>query len=318
MRSKHRDSRTIFIKGERSKVKLLEDVQLALPAGFVIPLVEVIFEELSKRVKDVEEKEIYIHPQLYKTPYPIAMRDSSNTITSVIKGTRMPMPSTPIIRGFVHWQDDYGNMDIDLSLSLLTEDLTLGSTCSYTTLKSDTLQVYHSGDVRHKVGSNAEYIDFSVDRCVTAGYRYAVFQVYDFDGIGFANQENPITFGWLGIHSNEEKIFDPKHIENAIRIVGKDSTSIVVAMDLQTMECIWLDINTNNSSSLNNLESNQGKTKNFLQAAINLLDTHLTIGEFLEAIYVRGKGLSTAPEGDVGVLCFDSNVDYTEIANICA
>ena len=84
------------------------------------------------------------------------------------------------------------------------------------------------------------------------------------------------------------------------------------------MECIWLDINTNNSSSLNNLESNQGKTKNFLQAAINLLDTHITIGEFLEAIYVRGKGLSTAPEGDVGVLCFDSNVDYTEIANICA
>jgi len=318
-RSKYQYFRMITIKGAKTKTKVLPG-QNALPDDVGRKLTQILLDEIIKRTRDVDEKEIYIDPQLFRTPYPFAMRSSSESMNTLVRGTRMKISDdVNCIRGFVHWKDDKGNMDLDLSALFLDEQFIDQDQISWTGLKIDKWNCCHSGDIRHKVGSNAEYIDFDIKKLKDGGVKYVLFEVHDFNGKGFQFHEHPITFGWMGVEKPRvQETFTPKNVENSMRLAEDTSTVFAVAFDVDSREMIWVDTKKYTITPIvgSRVENTLTPATAAMMGIFGLVDRKLTIGEYLENVYVYGKGLYPIDAPKEGSLNFDKYIEYNKITTI--
>lgn len=299
-------NRTIMVKGSRKRTKLpdlpaisqdvVEDIQIS-----IMTALQTKFAGLQKLGK------VYIDEELKKLPLPTNMRSISSTLKPVMRGQRVPIgnQNAKVIRAFVHWFDEHGNQDIDLTATFAG----MGKIkhIGWNGEKNCTEGCY-SGDIRHRRGACAEYIDINVAAALKAGYKYAILDARNYNGGSFESVTDCV-FGYMEReHPKANEIFVPATLANTVRLTNESAVTIVAAIDLETYEYIFLDVDQNGIPVASaNFDKIMGALKSYAElpkfSVYDLLEMHVN---------VRGEKVRTEEEADL-VITPDSFPSYVEI-----
>lgn len=254
-RREDQKQRTVFIKGARKPVKL-EPLE-KLPKEIVDRVQEAILNAVkSKFAAWPKMGKVIIDEQLKNIPLPTNMRSISETDKPVVRGTRMPInvDHTKVVRFYVHWKDTNGHEDLDLSATflgmgqkacvawnqnynLVMKDLRTGE------VMNDMHVAVHSGDVRHRKGDCAEYIDIDIKNARRCGFRYVLVDVRNFN-LRSMKSVNP-AFGYMEReHPEANPAWIPSTVAASWRLQSEAIACLAVMIDLETMEYIPLDIDS--------------------------------------------------------------------------
>jgi hypothetical protein len=159
-----------------------------------------------------------------------------------MRGQRIPIgnQNAKVIRAFVHWFDENGNQDIDLTCTFIGMGKTthIGWNGRH---NSEDLGCY-SGDIRHRIGACAEYVDIKLNSALKAGYKYAIIDARNYNGRSFETVTDCVAGYMEREHAVSNETFVPSTIANCTRLYNESSTTIVSMIDLETQEFIHLDI----------------------------------------------------------------------------
>ena len=301
-------------KGKGSKMTKLEDLK---PMSNI--LVNKIHNTILESVKNNFSKldslgGVWIDDRLKKIPLPFAMRSVKSSVQTYIRGTRVPFnKDAKVVRPYIHWFDENGDQDLDLSAGFYGENLKSLYELSYRSLKNERINSCHSGDVRYKQGACAEYVDIDIQKCLKAGVRYVVVQVHNFENRPMHTLKDCV-FGLMEREFPESnKIFVPKTITNAVKVANESSTVDVCILDLKEREYIWADVESQ-SRGLSNIESTSENTQTVLHSLIagsEKLSVYDLISLHAEA---RGKIVSDKEEAETKFEYEDLVTSYEKIA----
>jgi hypothetical protein len=234
--------RSIMIKGARKKT-YLPDLP-PIPEEIIEHMHSLIFTELKDRFGKLPELgNVWIDEELKKIPVPTNMRSMNFSSRPNIRGQRTPFanPDAKVIRAFVHWTDERGSEDLDLSVTYISKkgDIKIQNFRSPSFLGN-----LHSGDVRHKKGNCAEYVDINIKKTAES-QKWAVIDVRNYNGgplsdlnacFGFMEREFPkANLTWL-----------PETITNTHILQSEAVGTLIAILDLETREYIYLDIDSDN------------------------------------------------------------------------
>ena len=300
-------NRTIMAKGSRKRTKLpdlpglsknvVESIQMS-----VMTALQTKFTSLEKLGK------VYIDEELKKLPIPSNMRSMGSTLRPVMRGQRVPIgnQNAKVIRAYVHWFDEHGTIDIDLTGSFI--GMGKRAVVGWNGEHNSTIGCY-SGDVRHRKGACAEYIDIDIANTRKAGFKYVLLDARNYNG-GSLESIPECVFGYMEREYPESNMnFKPDTISNCIRLQSQKSTTLVVLIDVETYEYIFLDIDQDGIpvASANYdaiLEALQPYMELPCFSVFDLLKMHAN---------VRGEYIDTPEEADL-ILNVDSFPSYIEIA----
>lgn len=231
--------RTIMVKGARSRTEL-PDLP-AIPQKVVDQIREVIISSLKSKFSTLDKLgNVYLDEELKKIPLPTNMRSSSSSLKPIVRGTRTPVGNAKVIRAFVHWFDENGREDLDLTATFvgMGKSTHIGWNGTHNSQK---LGCY-SGDIRHRQGPCAEYIDIKVDSALKEGYKYVILDVRNYNGGSFKSLRDCVAGYMERENAKANEIFVPKTISNCTRLENDSSTTLMSIIDLETREVIHLDI----------------------------------------------------------------------------
>lgn len=287
--------RSVMIKGQRSIKKQLESLP-AMNAELIQLIQRVILNCISDQFGNLESLgSVWIDDRLKNIPLPSAMRSINTSVKTYVRGTRIPFSeSAKVIRPYIHWFDEEGREDLDLSISFHSNNLKFVDQVSFTRLQSAALNSCHSGDVRHRQGACAEYVDIDLNACNDAGARYAIVQVHNFQSRPMHTMKDCV-FGLMEREFPESNpVFVPKTISNAMTLANESSTVVICIIDLLMKEYIWADLELE-SSGLATLESARGQTSQILRSLIT--SDKLSVYD-LACLHARSRGvIVSSPEG---------------------
>ncbi len=234
-------NRTIMAKGKRKRTKL-PDLN-SLPPVVIETIQETINKALVAKFSGLSKLgKVYVDEKLKNIPLPANMRSASSGLRPRIRGQRIPIgnQNAKVIRAFVHWFDDDGNQDIDLTCTFIGMGKIdhIGWNGRH---NSDGLGTY-SGDVRHRQGACAEYVDIKLAGALKAGYKYAIIDARNYNGRSFETVRDCVAGYMEREHAKANEKFVPATIANCTRLTNESSSTIVSMIDLETQEFIHLDI----------------------------------------------------------------------------
>ena len=234
------NNRSIMIKGARNRYKL-PDLK-ALSEHTINSVQNSIKKSLLKKFSELNSLgKVWVDEELKNIPMPKNMRSLSSSLKPIIRGQRTSIgnQNAPVVRAFVHWFDEYGNQDVDLTCVLYGKDKVAhvgwngGHNKSYGT---------YSGDIRHRRGACAEYVDIKIEAAINEGFKYAVIDANNFTGRPFHTVDECVV-GYMERETPEEtKHFVPATIAGCMRLQNESSSTLVSVIDLETREYIHLDI----------------------------------------------------------------------------
>ena len=233
-------NRTVTIKGKRSKVQLPELPKIN--EEYINNIQELIINTLGRKYSSLPSLgKVWIDEELRKIPLPSNMRSLNPSLKPRVRGTRTPMgnQNANTIRAFVHWYDEYGNMDIDLSAMFI--GMGKSKFISWNNSHNEEEGLF-SGDIRHVQGPCAEYIDIDIKNTLKNGYKYVILDVRNYQG-GSLSEVEDCVFGWMEReYPVANEIFVPSTLSNTIRLTNSSTNTIVAIIDVETQEYIFLDI----------------------------------------------------------------------------
>lgn len=241
-RDKDQLHRTIMLKGGRTKIQL--PLLEALDSDVVEKISKSIIESLySKFTTLTPMGKTWIDPELKKIPLPSNMRSLNETLRPVIRGQRIPFsnPDAKVIRPFVHWYDEKGNEDLDLTAIMLSES---GDKKEHIGWNGNHNSEYgcYSGDVRCRVGSCAEYIDINIKKSIKAGFRYVLITVVNYNGRSLKSVKDCV-FGYMEREKPKRgDIHFKPSIINTSRLESESRNTLIAVLDLKEMNYIITDV----------------------------------------------------------------------------
>lgn len=239
-RSVDNTNRTIMVKGARKRTKLpdldalspelIESIQSTIKKSLVAK-----FAALPKLGK------VYVDEELKNIPLPANMRTASSGLRPRIRGQRMPIgnKNAKVIRAFVHWYDEHGNEDIDLTATLIG----MGKIehVGWNGTHNGKFGCY-SGDVRHRQGACAEYVDINLSAALKEGFKYAILDARNYNGRAFHTVKDCCAGYMERETAKANKTFIPATIANCTLLTNEKSATLISVIDLETLEYIHLDI----------------------------------------------------------------------------
>jgi hypothetical protein len=304
--------RTVMLKGKRARMKSLDPLP-PMPHDLVARVGNSILSTCRSRIAKLPSLgAVWIDSRLKDVPIPTAMRSVNTSVKTYVRGTRIPFRSdAKVIRAFLHWFDEKGTEDLDLSVGLYTEDFKSAGHISFTQLKNDLLNCCHSGDVRHRQGSCAEYADIDPARCVANGVRYATVLAFNYDGRPMHTVKQ-CAFGLMEReHAEANEIFVPQTISNCMALANESTSVIVCIIDLKRHEYVWADLE---SDGFPTFETTKNKAAAVLRSL--LLSPRFSVYDLL-SLHTTARG-TFAPATDSADISFhwqDFVTDYTRIAS---
>ena len=278
-RLENNDNRSIMIKGSRKRTALpsLE----ALPKATVETIHSKIFETLRDKFSSLESLgNCWIDEELKKIPLPTNMRSMNFSTKPILRGQRMPLdnPEAKVIRPFVHWFDKQGHEDLDLSVTFVGKTTEVLSFSNLRVGKS-----VHSGDVRHRRGACAEYIDIDMQDAISRGHKYAVMDVRNFNGRSLQSVE--CMFGIMEReHPESNSTWLPETISSCQALESQSTNTLIAIIDLETKEYIMLDIDSDGWVTA------RGDVKNTLKAVDQYAQLPKVSVYDLIVLHVEGRG----------------------------
>ncbi len=232
--------RPLLLKGER-KPRLLPSLR-PMEHDTVTAILTRIEAELSRRYATLPPLgKTYIDERLRFIPVPLQMRGLNPSLKTRIRGTRIPISNTQarVLRFYLHWKDETGNEDLDLSATFIAKDK-VEQVSWNSGLKTD--YALHSGDVRHRKGDCAEYIDVDI-AAAREQFRYVVVSAHNFDRRPMNSLD--AAFGYMEREYPEANpIWVPSTAVESFRFVTEAQGVHMVAVDLWQMQYIVLDIDS--------------------------------------------------------------------------
>ena len=191
---------------------------------------------------------VYIDEALKDYTVPFSLRSAGKTMISVSRGSRIAIDdSAKIIRPFIWWTNTKDNIiDVDLSVAIFADDWNCLEHVSYNNLESDRFGICHSGDIINGGPVDgegaAEFIDLDIDKALSAGARYAVFNVYNFSNESFSKMEHA-AFGFMTRNDMKSgEIFEPSTVKQRMDLASATTTCIPVIFDLKERVFVWCDM----------------------------------------------------------------------------
>lgn len=252
-------NRTIMVKGARKKT-VLPDLP-AISNSAIIDVESAILDVLKAKFSKLEPLgKVWIDDELMKIPLPTNLRSMNFSTKPVIRGQRIPLDNkdAKVVRCFVQWtNEEHKTTDIDLSCTFVREDGT-NSVLSFSTAGLKVGKSCHSGDITHRLGNNAEYIDIAVADAKANGFRYCVMDVRNFSGRGLRD-----VGALFGVMEREKPSSNthwlPETVVATTQMESEATNTLVSMVDLETMEYIYLDIDSAGAVTA------QGDAKNTLE-----------------------------------------------------
>ena len=279
-RLEDKTDRSIMIKGARKRTELPS--LSALNKDVVETIHSRLFETLKNKFSELDELgNCWIDEELKKIPLPTNMRSMSATSKPVIRGQRIPLdnPDAKVIRPFIHWLDKTGNEDLDLSVTFVGDKKS--DVLSFSNMRVG--ESIHSGDVRHRKGACAEYIDINVSDAINSGYKYAVIDVRNYNGRGLNTVES--AFGIMERkHPESNNTWLPETISNCSKLQSESTNTLIAIIDLVTKEYIMLDIDSDGSVTA------RGDVKNTLKVIEQYAKPPKVSVYDLIILHVEGRG----------------------------
>lgn len=191
---------------------------------------------------------VYIDEALKDYTVPFSLRSAGKTMTAVSRGSRIAIDNnTKVIRPFIWWTNTKDDIiDVDLSVAVFADDWNCLEHVSYTNLKSNRFGIYHSGDITNGGSVDgegvAEFIDLDIEKALSVGARYAVFNVYNFSNENFSKMEHA-AFGFMTRSDmNSGEIFEPSTVKQRMDLASVTTTCIPVIFDLKERVFVWCDM----------------------------------------------------------------------------
>ena len=191
---------------------------------------------------------VYIDEVLKDYTVPFSLRSAGKTMTAVSRGSRIAIDdSAKIIRPFIWWTNTKDDIiDVDLSVAVFADNWDCLEHVSYSNLKSEKFGMYHSGDITNGGPVDgegvAEFIDLDIEKALSAGARYAVFNVYNFSDENFSKMEHA-AFGFMTRNDMKSgEIFEPSTVKQRMDLASATTTCIPVIFDLKERVFIWCDM----------------------------------------------------------------------------
>lgn len=238
------EKRVVIIKGNNRGPQRIKDLK-ALPEEVRTAVLNTVVDELGKRflAKGPMENSYVFESSIENIALPVNMRSMNIMPGQLPRGSKIHISNnTGLLRLYCRWEDPKGQYDLDLSCSLYRSDYTLDSIISWnkdskrhTNTNKYGANVLFSGDVRHRVGNCAEYIDIDIESLKKDKVRYIVANVYDFDGQGFENKN-----AWGGVMELEEfgkidNTWAPSSINCGFKLKSKCTNILMTIVDLEKM-----------------------------------------------------------------------------------
>lgn len=191
---------------------------------------------------------VYIDEALKDYTVPFSLRSAGKTMTAVSRGSRIVIDdSAKIIRPFIWWTNTKDDIiDVDLSVAVFADDWNCLEHVSYSNLKSSRFGICHSGDITNGGPVDgegvAEFIDLDIEKALSAGARYAVFNVYNFSDETFSKMEHA-AFGFMTRNDMKSgEIFEPSTVKQRMDLASATTTCIPVIFDLKERVFVWCDM----------------------------------------------------------------------------
>ena len=281
-------NRSIMIKGSRKRTQLP-----SLP-GLKSETVEMIHSKLFETLRDKYSKleplgNCWIDEELKKIPLPTNMRSMNFSTRPLLRGQRTPLDNqdAKVIRPFVHWFDKDGSEDLDLSATFVGEKSR--EVLSFSHLKVG--RSVHSGDVRHRKGPCAEYIDIDIEDALKRGFKYVVIDVRNFNGRTLKSVES--TFGIMEREfPDSNKTWLPETISGCQNLESESVNTLITIIDLETKEYIMLDVDSNGITA-------SGDIKNTLKVIEEYSKLPKVSVYDLILLHVEGRGKQVTLDNNV-------------------
>lgn len=307
--------RSIMLKGKKSKRKVLEPLE---------PMSKVLINKIQNEIlacvgvhfgKLANLGNTWIDPRLKNIPLPFAMRSVNTSVKTYVRGTRVPFDNADakVIRPYIHWNDEHGSEDLDLSVGFYNEKLNQIAHISFTDLKNTQLNCCHSGDIRQRRGKCAEYVDIDIEKCLENNVRYAFVQVHNFQSRPMHTMKECV-FGTMEREFPESNMkFLPPSISNCMALANESSTVCICILDLKKREYIWADLELD-THHLATIESTSGEMYQILVDLINpnKLSVHDLFTLHAES---RGKIVSDVKKAKTVFAYEDFVTGYDKIAS---
>ncbi len=144
-------NRSVMIKGARKRTKLpdlpaIKEKDIKAVQKSVSKALMAKFAQLDALGK------VWIDPELKKIPLPTNMRSMNAALRPTVRGSRIPIGNqdAKVIRAFVHWFDENGSRDIDLTGTFI--GMGKSERIGWNGTHKSHIGCY-SGDVRHRQGA---------------------------------------------------------------------------------------------------------------------------------------------------------------------
>lgn len=247
--------RSVMIKGNRSRTNLSS--LPALKQDLIDTIQDSVILTLKEKFSKLPEMgKCYIDPELQKIPLPTNMRSLSESLVPVIRGQRIPFGTgKKVVRPFIHWYDEQGNQDLDMHGFLIGDgkSLQFGFNGSY----NEDFGCF-SGDVRHRIGACAEYVDINVEKTVSEGYKYFIQVVHNFTGRPLHTLKDCVAGVMERENALKNSAWVPDTVKQCMKLTSESTYCLVGVYDLETREYIHLDLDwITFSGCVNNGSSNK-------------------------------------------------------------
>lgn len=244
------DMRVFFPKGNLARSYYVKNNKTETVSEDAMKMVIAVCESTLVNIYGNREflGKVYIDEALKNYTVPFSLRSAGKTMTAVSRGSRIAIDdSAKIIRPFIWWTNTKDNIiDVDLSIAVFADDWNCLEHVSYSNLKSSRFGICHSGDITNGGPVDgegvAEFIDLDIEKALSAGARYAVFNVYNFSNENFSKMEHA-AFGFMTRNDMKiGEIFEPSTVKQRMDLASATTTCIPVIFDLKERVFVWCDM----------------------------------------------------------------------------
>lgn len=244
------DMRVFFPKGNLARSYYVKNNKTKTIPEDVMKMVIAVCESTLVNIYGNREflGKVYIDEALKNYTVPFSLRSAGKTMTAVSRGSRIAIDdSAKIIRPFIWWTNTKDNIiDVDLSVAVFADNWDCLEHVSYTNLKSSRFGICHSGDITNGGPVDgegvAEFIDLDIEKALSAGARYAAFNVYNFSDENFSKMEHA-AFGFMTRNDMKSgEIFEPSTVKQRMDLASATTTCIPVIFDLKERVFVWCDM----------------------------------------------------------------------------
>ena len=279
--------RVFFPKGSLAKAQGIENTLPVLSEAVCAAVVTACEAALLDRFAALPSLgNVYLDPALADYLVPFSQRSASRSLRTLVRGSKLPLPTCEVLRFFVWWKNGAERTDIDLSATLFDEAFQYKDILSYYNLKG--VAGVHSGDIVDAPMGASEFIDITLGKVRGSGVRYVVMSLNSYTGQPFVSLPECFA-GWMARQKpGSGEIYEPKTVLDRLDLTADTRIALPLVIDVVANQVIWCDLALRRHPRWqNNVQGNLSGIQLSLRALVELSKPNLYD---LLALHTQARG----------------------------